>query len=106
MEMAQAKMSWTKVAPDRNDTGKNLNHCSIDPVTSITRIDAPIKIALSFWPGLYLSASSLDFPNVRSQRISSRVQKLMRRISWRIAVPHGPIREMMIGSARERPVQR
>jgi hypothetical protein len=54
----------TNVAPWRSDTEKNRNHCNIEPVTSITTITAPMKMALSFWPGLNLSASSGERPRV------------------------------------------
>ena len=51
---AVACTSWKKVAPDRND-GATPYHRMMCPVPNITTTPPATKIALSVWPGLYLS---------------------------------------------------
>src|SRR3954447_18627197 len=63
----------------------------IDPVPAMITAAAPMNVAFSFWPGLNLPRRTLRSPpHVRSQRTSSRDQRLKRPRSRRNALPHRP----------------
>ena len=59
----------------------------IDPLISITSIDAPMNVALSFWPGLNLPSRDPRPLPARPPRRSSCVQRLSRPRSARSSPP-------------------
>ena len=104
-KMAKARTSWTKVAPVRQPMGKKRNHFMMKPVASMTTMEPPTKMALSFWPGLNLSTTLGAFhPNDLSHVISSFVHRLIRRRSRRMRAPQGPSSEMTTGTGSTTPV--
>ena len=48
MQRTSQVVSCTNVAPVRQLSGNGLNHYMIEPVISITTIDAPMNVAFSF----------------------------------------------------------
>lgn len=100
----RAKQSWTKVAPVLHLSGNHSGQCKMTPVSSKTVKADIVNTAFTFCPGLnFPSLAEESPPRLRSQYLSSRENRLIRRTSARSCRPQLPVRARTNGITKQRP---